>query len=153
MASILNPYGNDPRFAGARHKWGVPVLGDAHEGGGWWYSCDVCGATWVGPMGDVCSWCHDRWEFEQAKRVADLLWPPWMVREGPRFDELSDVHKAVWKATRGTRSDDASESRWGVDLEDAVASGVISESQAVGALERYERWDQLRNSTPVAKPG
>lgn len=149
---MVNPHANDPALAGARHKWGVPCLGEPAAGGGWHYTCQSCHATWVGPMGDTCSWCHDRWEWEQAHAVAELLYPPWMVREGPRFDELTDTHQRIWRATRGTRTVPWSEKQWAIELEEATASGAISESQAVGALERFDRWDQLRNSMPAAKP-
>lgn len=148
---IPNPYESDPMLAGARHKWGVPKLMGQADDGLWHYVCEACGAGWVGPMGDTCSWCHDRWELELAQRVADLLYPPWMVKEGPRFDELGSIDQAVWQSTRGTRSTPWSENQWAIDLEQAEADGIVTESQAASALGRFERWDQLRNSMRDAK--
>ena len=44
---------------------GVPT-GAAPQSPGWialgylMLACDECGATWAGPVGEVCAWCQDR---------------------------------------------------------------------------------------------
>ena len=43
---------------------GQPVSG-AHANGWHDLACDLCGATWPGPIGERCSWCQQRHEHQQ----------------------------------------------------------------------------------------
>ena len=42
-----------------------------------------CGAGWVGRVGDPCSWCVDAAERDVADLRRRLLWPVWMLEQGP----------------------------------------------------------------------
>lgn len=66
-----------------------------------------------------------------------LLWPPWATNgNGPRYDDLSDVDKAVWRKTRGQRKDDDSVATWADELAQAVKRGDISAGDALAAITR-----------------
>lgn len=98
-----------------------------------------CGAGWVGRPDDPCSWCADA----AARAVADLrrqlLWPAWMLEQGPRYDELDEVDRAVWDRTRGIRRGEASERAWARRLAEAVIAGIVTEADARAALARATR--------------
>jgi len=66
-----------------------------------------------------------------------LLFPPWSTNgNGPAYDALSDVDKAVWRKTRGQRNDDDSLATWLNELAIAVRRGDISAGDAAAAITR-----------------
>lgn len=42
----------------------------------WHLACNACGATWVGIIGEPCSWCEDALERQQGYQIDLLLTPP-----------------------------------------------------------------------------
>jgi hypothetical protein len=73
---------------------------------------------------------------EDDERKA-LLWPSWAANgNGPRYDDLSDVDKEVWRKTRGQRNDADSHATWLRDLANAVIRGDITTRDATEAIER-----------------
>lgn len=80
----------------------------------WDLACVLCDATWVGPILDVCSWCHRRLEGQRRAQVHLLLSAELPVEEDAlmvRVDRLA----------RG------------------VAVGLITRAQAHAALDRGGR--------------
>jgi len=98
-----------------------------------------CGAGWVGRAGDDCPWCVAAAERDVAELRRRLLWPAWMVEQGPRYDELDEVDRAVWDRTRGIRRGEASERGWAERLADAVNARILTPGEADAALARAER--------------
>ena len=72
-------------------------------------------------------------EDEERKR---LLFPPWAINGGPRYDSLSDIDKKVWNATRGQTGDADSIVAWLRELRDAVARGDVTDDDARKAIKR-----------------
>lgn len=95
-----------------------------------------CGAGWIGIADDPCSWCLDAAERDVVELRRRLLWPDWLVEQGPRYDELDDDDRAVWDATRGIARGEASERTWARRLADAVHAGIVTEADARAALTR-----------------
>lgn len=104
------------------------------------HECSDCHATWLGDSD--CRWCSERVEREQAARIANVLYPLWMVQEGPRFDELGPIDQEIWKVTRGTKLGAWGAAEWSDALYDAMHDGLISKAQAIGAMERFGRWQK-----------
>ena len=101
--------------------------------------CADCGAGWVGPVGDPCAWCADRLTHDVADTRRVLLWPDWLAEQGPRYDELGELDRAVWDRTRGiVRGADSLEA-WRRRLAEAVAIGLVTRDEAHGALARARR--------------
>ena len=80
----------------------------SHGVGMWWMECAVCGATWVGPVGDECSWCARRYLRALATERAELL------------------------ALRATESVDD----WVERMASGIKRGVISQRESVMAIQR-----------------
>lgn len=77
---------------------------------------------------------------EDDERKA-LLFPSWATNgNSPRYDDLSDADKAVWRATRGQREDADSHANWLRQLVDAVNRGDISDDDARLAIKRVGKW-------------
>lgn len=70
-----------------------------------------------------------------------LLWPPWATNglEGKRYDELDDASKALWRQTRGQRTDVDTLDKWLWELTNAVRRGLVTEAQAEDAITRVVR--------------
>jgi hypothetical protein len=101
--------------------------------------CVVCGATWVGPLLDPCSWCAERAARNLLNLRHELLWPDWVVPQDDRYEALSEVDKLVWDQTRGIHRDVAVERAWAERLRHAVEAGIITAAEADDALNRIER--------------
>ena len=101
--------------------------------------CD-CGAGWVGLPDDECGWCYEAHLRQLEEQRRRLLWPEWMIKPGPRYDELSEVDQAVWDRTRGQTRDAGSIEAWAERLARAVRSGLITAAEAETALTRGERY-------------
>lgn len=106
--------------------------------------CVVCAAGWVGPPFDECPWCARAIARQVEDQRRMLLDPPWLASDAgdPRYDELSEVDKAVWDRTRGQRRDADSIKAWVERLARAVIAGVITEDEARRACDRYDRRDR-----------
>lgn len=78
--------------------------------------CSVCEATWVGPIGEPCSWCRDALEHMQQWQAEILLDP-----------ELPDVDDQRYEAAV---------TAWAERLGRGVKAELISESQMVAAIQR-----------------
>lgn len=105
--------------------------------------CTTCGAGWVGHVDDGPEWCP--WcEEAAARQVADqrrlLLAPPWLRSDGGsvRYDDLSEVDRAVWDRTRGQSRGEHSVEAWTDRLVRAVEAGLISEDEARRATRRIK---------------
>jgi len=101
--------------------------------------CD-CGASWYGHPGDPCDWCARALQRQLDDQKQRILYPDWMVDQGPVYDQLSDVDKAVWDRTRGIARGEASFAAWIARIIDATQAGVITEAEADAAMGRAERW-------------
>ncbi len=90
----------------------------------WGYSyadlkCNLCGATWVGPIYERCTWCEDALD-RMRQWQAEMLLDP----------DLPDPDDARYKAACGA---------WAQRLGRAVNSELVTVQQAIGALQREER--------------
>jgi hypothetical protein len=132
---ITNPFDNDSRFDEARSKWGIPSLVESF-GSEYRYRC-ICGASWVGPIGDYCEWCHARWESGRKRERERLLFPEWLDWSD-RYFELDPLDQRVWAQTRGFLGD--FEAKWKRELWRASESSLVTVSEMRQALKRYERW-------------
>lgn len=73
-----------------------PGIGFGHQtgplrpdwGDGWAeIRCDVCDATWVGPIGEYCGWC-ERWiELANETQRTRILWPELPDPQDERHDQ------------------------------------------------------------------
>jgi hypothetical protein len=104
----------------------------------WNLRCVLCGAGWVGCRFDPCTWCLDRLELAREQARRELLPPPWLRSDAgtSRYDDLSEVDKAVWDRTRGQRRDTDSLAAWAVQLRRAVAEGTVTADEAEQAIRR-----------------
>lgn len=67
----------------------------------------------------------------------NLLWPPWATNgEGPRYEALDDAGKALWRQTRGQRTDGDTITTWAHKLSTAVQRNEITNDQAREAMQR-----------------
>jgi hypothetical protein len=111
-----------PGEAGHGYQCG-PLRPDWGEG---WADlrCDVCAATWVGPIGEPCEWCirlaEDlcRWQAETVLRPPDDIDP--------------DMHPTELRRRRDA---------WAQRLLVAVEAGLVSRQQAKGVATRW--WQRV----------
>lgn len=101
-------------------------------------ACD-CGATWSGGPGTPCPWCVAAAERQRHEQRRLLLFPPWLRDGGPRYDELAEIDRRIWDATRGQTRDADSLRAWGERLARAVTAGLITADEAEAAIARSER--------------
>jgi hypothetical protein len=101
--------------------------------------CTLCGATWVGPLLDPCSWCAERAARDLSDIRHELLYPEWAVPQGERYEALSELDKRVWDQTRGIRRGVAVEHAWARALRQAIEAGIITVAEADDAINRLER--------------
>lgn len=103
--------------------------------------CVDCGASWCGMPDDGCDWCARASDRQRADQRRLLLFPAWLHSDvgSPRYDELSEIDRAVWDRTRGQARDTGSLAAWGEQLGRAVKAGLISDDEAQAAIERSER--------------
>jgi hypothetical protein len=133
---IPNPFDDDSRFDGAREKWGGPSLIEpVGKSGRYW--CRMCGATWTGEIDDYCKWCHMRWKTSRELKRNKLLYPEWLNWRD-RYFALGDADAEVWRATRGFHGDYLDV--WQTKLMQAVENSLVTEVEAVAAINRAERW-------------
>lgn len=78
--------------------------------------CDVCEATWTGPIGESCSYCAQWLDLATETQRQRLLWP-----DLP--DPQSDRHYPALQT-------------WAKQLAAAVAEQIITEHQARAAWDR-----------------
>lgn len=109
--------------------------------GGYDLCCDACGATWVGHEGTQCDWCFAASRDPRLEQRRVLLFPPWLHSDAgdPRYDALGAIDQAIWRHTRGQCGDVDSRRGWGERLARAVMAGLITEAEALAALDRVER--------------
>lgn len=108
--------------------WVTPVCGLA---------CDVCGATWDGCPGEICPWCVTGAQRQLADQRRQLLRPDWArLLDDPRYAELDDDDRAVWRRTRDLPDPDTAATAWARRLRHAVDAGIVTEAEANEAL-RY----------------
>lgn len=90
-----------------------------------------------------CATCAEAFLKPIRARVAgydrELLHPSWLNIDAgsPRYDNLSDVEKQVWRRTRGQTRDTDTVALWQKQLARAVAMGWVTSSEAEAALSRY----------------
>lgn len=119
-----------------------------HGPGMWDLRCAVasCDAGWVGRVGDPCSWCVAREERQRDEERKSLLHPSHLATSDgdARYNNLSDVDKAVWNRTRGIVGRDRHDgpaTDWAHRLSAAVVGGTITEAEAEAAVRRLaKRW-------------
>lgn len=129
---VVNQFDGDKSWDWVRQKWGRPKVIET-RGIDFWYQCAVCEASWVGPVGDWCDWCHERW----LGRKDGILFPEF-INWGERYERLSPIDRTVWATTRGFTG--LFIDRWQSTLFDAITIGLVTDSEASEALKRYERW-------------
>ncbi len=132
-----NPFRSDPYWDFAFVKWGQPNNLGRDANGEFRYRCGRCLASWVGPNGDVCEWCHDRWMTKQADFKDALLNPEWLSW-GDRYLGAMELDREVWANTRGFRGNFIRP--WLQRIEKAKANGEITESEFVAAGRRVSQW-------------
>ena len=101
-----------------------------------WQHCK-CGASWLGYWHEACDWC---WKRKQAQWVgikADLLNPPWMHSQGPKYRELSEVDRLVWDTTRGIKRGTDVERQWMADLQECYDLGLLTENEMARAIGKW----------------
>jgi hypothetical protein len=112
-------------------------------GDGWAeLECDVCQATWTGPIGEPCEYCHLWHQRALETQRQQLLYPDHLQTSAgdPRYDNLScDESRQVWDATRGQRRGADSIVAWTRRLADAVQAELITPRQAEQAMRRITR--------------
>lgn len=87
-------------------------------GAGWAnLTCDTCGATWVGPIGETCEWCATDQENQQRWQAEKLL--------APELPDPADVRYP------------ASFLAWGERLARAVTAGLVTKTQAADTYRRH----------------
>ena len=100
-------------------------------------TCSSCDATWYGQHDDPCGWCADALERQREAQRQLILHPTFLdAEQGPRYDELDELDKAVWRATRGG-DNGGSALEWARRLRRAVNSELVTEHEAEQAIERY----------------
>jgi hypothetical protein len=124
---------DDPLFV----KWGRPNNLGTIGNGDFNYQCLKCLASWVGPNGDYCDWCHKRWLMVQADNKRKLLFPEWL-EWGDQYYQLGKVSREVWANTRGYSGNFLSP--WLARIEKAQTNGEISEVEFVAAFKRCTQW-------------
>ena len=127
-------------------KWGQPKNLGKSNSSGFNYECLRCQATWVGPNGDWCDWCHERWIANEQSKRHQLLWPEWL-NWAESFHSLPAIDQEVWASTRGFRGD--YQSAWLVNLKDSLVNEAITNQDFVAALNRWERWKMIQQSKPL----
>ena len=89
-------------------------------GAGWYdLACNLCAATWVGPLHERCAWCQTALDHMRTWQAEILLDP-----------DLPDADDARYKA--------ACEA-WAERLGRGVRSALVTEQQAMAALQREAR--------------
>lgn len=129
---ITNPFDGDKSLDWVREKWGRPKIIRKHQLG-FFYQCAVCEAGWVGPIGDWCEWCHNRWIGNKER----ILFPEF-INWGEAYERLSPIDRQVWATTRGFTG--AFIDRWQSTLFDAITIGLVTDVEASESLKRYQEW-------------
>jgi hypothetical protein len=88
--------------------------------------CDECGATWTGPIGEICPWCI---EAEERQRK----WQAELVLKAPEVDLDDIAYEGVMRA-------------WRQRLKVAAGADIITERKA------REVWERAING-PTARLG
>lgn len=145
ISGYVNPFRTDPDVSWLFTKWGQPTnLGSDDDG--FRYRCDICLASWVGPNGDYCDWCHQRWTIQTADRHQALLIPEWLLWDATYFG-LGSESQAVWEETRGHTAHFYR--AWFARLLKAKANGEITNNEAVAAGKRFKVWMMRKQSKPL----
>jgi hypothetical protein len=125
-------------------KWGQPtIIGKVN--GDFDYQCLQCHATWVGPNGDICYWCHKRWLINEESKHQTLLYPEWLQWDDKYF-HLSQLDQSVWEQTRGFS--DGFDISWENRLKKALDNGEVTQMEFDAAETRYAKWIN-RNQSPI----
>jgi hypothetical protein len=83
--------------------------------------CNMCGATWVGPLHERCSWCEDALDHMRAWQAEILLRPELPDRDDQRYDDAIQA--------------------WCGRLGRGIQAELITEQQAALAVQREARRD------------
>ena len=108
-----------------------------------WQHCK-CGASWMGYYFEQCNWCLKRRLLDEQQYRQELLNPPWLQQQGPKYWELSDVDRQVWNTTRGIPAREDIQGTWALELQGAVDMGTITPDEHVKAL---KKWTLMKNSS------
>lgn len=104
-----------------------------------WQWCK-CGAGWWGYWHEACDWCYQRKQVELARYRQELLYPDeLMPGTSLRYEELSEIDQAVWRATRGIAAQGNEyqpQREWLQKLAQAVTDEVITPSEMMAAFKR-----------------
>lgn len=106
-------------------------------------ACRDCGAGWVGAPDDPCAWCAQAAERQLLEERKLLLDPPWLRTSAGdlRYEELSEIDRAIWDRTRGQSRGTDSVEQWVRRLGRAVQADLITKAEADGAIDRLGRRD------------
>jgi hypothetical protein len=81
--------------------------------------CCLCEATWVGPIGEQCSWCTEALDNMRAWQAEMLLRPELPDHDDQRYDAAVEA--------------------WAGRLGRGIAADLITEPQATAAIQREVR--------------
>lgn len=142
ISGYVNPFRTDPDVSWLFTKWGQPTnLGSDDDG--FRYRCEICLASWAGPNGDYCDWCHQRWTIQTADRHQALLIPEWLLWDQAYF-VLGEKSQAVWEETRGYQGNFMG--AWRLRIEKARANDEITNVELVAAVRRVSIWMMRKQS-------
>jgi hypothetical protein len=130
---------DDPLFV----KWGRPINLGQYAHGEYEYQCGKCLATWVGPNGDHCYWCHKRWQIAQDDAKQSLLIPEWLTWDRGYF-ALDAKGQSVWENTRGFNGDFVG--AWERRILKAKLNGEITTNEWFAAVKRVLVWMMRKQS-------
>ena len=107
------------------------------------YQYCKCGASWLGHWYERCDWCHARKQKALEAYRQEILHPPWLQKQGPKYWELSEIDRQVWNRTRGIQVTENLVDEWGMAIAQAYADELVTLEEAGKAL---KKWTQLKDS-------
>jgi hypothetical protein len=136
MAATMN--GSGSLTATGPYLWTAGIPRPDHGDGMYQLVCDACGAGWVGVDEEPCYWCERSLALLQEGQRAMLLDPPWLQSDAGsmRYDELSEIDKAVWDRTRGQIRGTDSVVAWVARLRRGVDADLITQNEAEAAMRK-----------------
>ena len=90
-----------------------------------WQHCK-CGASWLGDFWEACDWCWKRQQSDYELWKQELLEPAWLVTQGLKYFELSEVDREVWNVTRGIPPSYDIQGQWELRMQGAADAKLIT---------------------------
>jgi hypothetical protein len=81
--------------------------------------CWLCGAGWIGPVGETCGWCEDRLETQRQGQAALVLMEPDV---DPDSSDTDRVHTLT---------------AWRARLDVAIRAGTVTKERAAEAVNQW----------------